>query len=987
MSSIFDQLYSQLNDNQKKAVDTIEGPVVVNAGPGTGKTQILTLRIANILRQQGADMAENILALTFTNAGVTAMRQRLADIIGSDAYRVGIFTFHSFAEYLIKKYPDYFADMWASRPITDVRRYQIVGDIITAGDFSILRPFTTPLFHVPSILSAIDEIKRDNFSPDGFKQWNEHYKQQLLDDENSYYKRNGKSFAKGDIKPYALKKYEKNLELVQVYQTYQDKLESEHLYDFNDMILRVIDAVEKFEDFQYELQERHQYILVDEHQDTNAAQGRIIELLIDASHLDGHPNIFTVGDDKQSIYRFQGASLENFLSFEKKYSDVQIINLVENYRSGQQMLDSSHSLIIRDATDRSHQQLQAQHTDSAIACHGFNTYADELQYVGSTIAQLQKNGVKLRDIAIMYRTNKQTDDIRHVLARFGLPAVVMFKENILETPLIYKIVLLLGCVNDLTDDKKIAELLYSNVFDTRTYDVIQIIEKAKKDHCHIFDVISSSANMCTVNLQNPDTFLHIAHILELSHTEFSSNTFLTSFDLLMHSTGLLEHIITSDSSAEQLRYYDRFYSELRSLADDNLHLCLEDVLAYVDILREYNLTLDSKPQDHIDAVRLMTVHKSKGLEFEYVFIINMVDKVWGNKTLRQEYQLPTGSVRGDDDDERRLLYVGITRARKECYITYAKQTGEKITDPSAFLYDIDKSVMSWNTHDESVDMGEQYTSIDQAVLHQSLYDDELILSLYKRRSLSVTSLNNYLDCPAKYFVNNLLQVPATYARSLVYGSVIHSALEQFFTQSKKIGRIAEKDTLIEIFIHTLSSENLDDIETKRIQEKGIENLSSYYDEHASSWSYNVENEVRINGVHLLLPNNTITLTGILDKIEIAENGTDIRVIDYKTGKNYSEKSKEQKEALDRQIVFYALLLDFYRDGYFNMISGILDFIEPHTKTGVHEQHEMSPSDDDKNSLMHLIDQMDQKVRQGAAFLDDRCGKPDCDACQLLRNLK
>lgn len=992
-SKLFDELYSGLNDAQRTAVDTIEGPVVVNAGPGTGKTQILTLRIANILRQQGGDMAENILALTFTNAGVVAMRKRLSSIIGSDAYRVGIFTFHSFAEQVIKSNPDVFTDHLSTNLITDVERLEMVEKIIASGEYKILKPFAAPDFFVQPILAAIDELKRDAFSPDQLAQWNENLKQQLLDSEDSYYKRNGAGFKKGDLKKDALKKYDKNLELIEIYKKYEESLVNKKLYDYNDLIITVISKLETDSDFQYNLQEQYQYILLDEQQDSNAGQNRIVELLTDAEHLEGRPNLFTVGDDKQAIYRFQGASLENFLSFENKYQDVVTVNLDQNYRSGQDVLDTAHNLIMQDDSERKHQQLQSNKKTSKVECHEFNTYADELDFVAQNIKQQLDDRVEQNDIAVLYRENRHTDDIQKALARYGIPSVVMARENILETPLVYKILLLMRSVSDLTNNHNLTQLLYSDVFGTNTYDVLRIVERHRRNKRdkntgtkHLFRVIQDKKILNDISVEDTDVYLSISQTLQLGHTTFASTNFLSAFDELMKSSGLIHKIIDDESSHDQLRYYDRFYEELRALVNSNLSVDLEQVIGHFETYRQYGMSLDSNPSDSVRGVRLLTAHKSKGLEYEQVYITNLVDKVWGNKINRRQFELPTGNVRGDNDDERRLLYVGITRAEENCTLSFSRNNGERDTDPSQFLYDLDQTILDWVKHDESVAASVKHSLTDQSINNQTLFDDELIQTTYKKRPLSVTALNNYFDCPAKYFVNNLLQIPATYSRSLIYGSLMHRALELFFRKSAEAGQILSLDELQNMFLWAIDQEYLGESEKKDIIAKGTDSLNGYHKQYHSVWNHNVENEMRINGVELALNNTTVTLTGVLDKVEHDESGTNLRVVDYKTGKTFSEKTKDQKEALERQIVFYSLLLDLYRDGHFTMTSGVLDFVEPNKKTGEYEQHEIKPTSEERDILVEKIQKMDDEICQGTSFLNNRCDKFDCDSCWLLKNV-
>ena len=312
------------------------------AGPGTGKTQILTLRIANILRKTDTS-ANSILALTFTESGVYSMRKRLVEMIGSDGYRVNIYTFHGFCNEVIKKHPDEFPRIIGATNIIEVDKVLLLKDIIlhTKG-IDTLRPFGDNFFYVKHVRGHISDLKRENITPKDFKKLIQKQEKDFKFLDDLYHEKGKyKGEMKGKYKDLE-KKIKKNKELLLVYEAYEKKLEKQRHYDFEDMILEVIRALRKNKDLLLKLQEEFQYLLADEHQDANNAQNELLELL--ASFHD-EPNIFVVGDEKQAIFRFQGASLENFLYFRRFYPNAALIQLKENYRSTQDILDSAHSLI------------------------------------------------------------------------------------------------------------------------------------------------------------------------------------------------------------------------------------------------------------------------------------------------------------------------------------------------------------------------------------------------------------------------------------------------------------------------------------------------------------------------------------------------------------------------------------------------------------------------------------------------------------------
>lgn len=301
----FEEEYKKLNPAQKEAVKAIDGPVMVVAGPGTGKTRILTLRIANILIK--TDTApESILALTYTTSGVIAMREKLLEIIGDRAYRVNIFTFHAFCEHIIKEFPFYFEELEDGRVVTDLERVEIIKSIIKKNKFEHLVSFHDEFSFLNKIVDGVLTIKKEGLSPEDFVEKLPVWKKELLKDESIYYKKDFGKFKKGQIKPAEEEKINKKIErareLGEIFELYQKELKSHGLYDFSDMILYVLEELSKNKDLKADVQEKYQYLLVDEHQDTNEGQNNIIEFLTNALHLEGKPNIFTVGDEKQSIY-------------------------------------------------------------------------------------------------------------------------------------------------------------------------------------------------------------------------------------------------------------------------------------------------------------------------------------------------------------------------------------------------------------------------------------------------------------------------------------------------------------------------------------------------------------------------------------------------------------------------------------------------------------------------------------------------------------
>ena len=313
----FEKVYKQLNPKQREAVDTIDGPVMVVAGPGTGKTTVLTLRIAQILRKTDTP-PDAILALTFTESGVYAMREKLLRLIGPAAYQVRIHTFHSFSNDIIKTYPDRFSRIIGAEHMEEIEQLRIIREILATLSLKILRPKNDPSYYIRPLITAIKELKRENISPKKLRILLKSNMTAFLD------------FAGPEMPPGKRAAEERNIqrneELSKVYAAYEKSLAKRRLYDFEDMIMETVKVLERDKDLLLRLQEEHHYVLADEHQDANNAQNRLLELL---AGFHENPNIFIVGDEKQAIFRFQGASLENFLYFKKLYPKALLVNLEE----------------------------------------------------------------------------------------------------------------------------------------------------------------------------------------------------------------------------------------------------------------------------------------------------------------------------------------------------------------------------------------------------------------------------------------------------------------------------------------------------------------------------------------------------------------------------------------------------------------------------------------------------------------------------------
>jgi len=989
----FEIAYKRLNKAQREAVDTIEGPVMVSAGPGTGKTQILALRIANILLKTDTK-PENILAITFTESGVLSMRRRLAETIGTPAYGVAIKTFHGFCNDVIKDEPESFPNIIGATNITDVDQIRILEEILSAnvgpteelGASLKLTELVTrndPFYYLRAILSAINELKREGVSVEKFQMEIKKSLKELANIPDLY---NEKGKYEGQMKTkYAdeLKRLKKNKELGQIYEAYQVKLRELKYYDYSDMISEVAEVLTKDKELLLKLQEQYQYILVDEHQDTNNAQNQVIELL--ASYFD-NPNLFVVGDDKQAIYRFQGASLENFLYFKKRYPEAKLIFLDENYRSSQRILDVADSLL----SGEKKLQAKALHQSEPVKLYEFTKKVVEEYFLARDITNKIKSGVAPEQIAVFYRDNRDVFAIAKSLEQAGVPVAIESDQDILNDVDLRKLITIFRAVEKVGDEKLFAETLHLDFLKFDPLDVYKLIQQAYKEKTSIIDLA-----------KNNPVFSHwFEKYLTLS--KIAKNEGLAEcFEQIVRESGFLNYLLSKSETVEKIDKLGGLFDEAKGLIERHREGKLTDFISYLDLLVTHNILLKKGAETIVTKrVRLMTAHKSKGLEFDHVYIVYAYDGHWGNKKKRDLIKLPRQlfSLTEDkaveeenkNDDERRLFYVALTRARKTVTITYSREDENKRELlPSQFIGELKQDLiekMDGSSFEQAFELHPEIIFSPRQSRAVSVQDKEFIRALFLERGLAVTHLNNYLKCPWNYFYTNLLRLPKAQEPHLMYGTAIHGALQDFFNKFSG-EEDPDKAFLLTRFEAHLNRQPLMARNYGELLERGEHALGGYYDFWEGQWRTQVLTEFNIPGV-ILTPE--IRLTGKIDKMEFLGDNGEVNVVDYKTGKpktrGYVEGSTKNSEGdIKRQIVFYKLLLDNYADGKYKMVSATIDFVEPDDKER-YKQENFTVMKEEEQELIDLIKKVSSEIL-GLEFWDKTCDDPKCEFCALREMMK
>jgi DNA helicase II / ATP-dependent DNA helicase PcrA len=969
---LFQRAYSTLNAAQKKAVDTIEGPVIVIAGPGTGKTTLLTLRIANILRLTDTS-PDSILALTFTESGAFSMRRKLLDTIGPAAYKVGIHTFHGFAAQMIERYPDYFPRIIGSKLITEPDQIRIIQSIIESRDIELLRPYGDPEYYVSPVLREIHTLKRENITP-------EELVQSIEDDASQEVSGSATEQEKRS------KRILKNKELAYVYARYEKSLTREKHYDFDDMLLEVIRVMEREPEFKLILQEQYQYILADEHQDANSSQNRILELLAD---FHDSPNLFIVGDDKQAIYRFQGASLENFLYFSKKYSDAVVIDLEHNYRSHQVILDAAHSVISHNPTvsGRQHAHLRSlQIGGGPIRVLEFTTVQDELAGIIRAIKTLVGAGEKHAEIAILYRDNKHAGPLADMLRSEGIAHKVESNTDIMSHIDVVKVITLCKAIHNPSDNVLLSRALLLPELGIDPASVMEMSEYAYRNKKSLYQCIKSA--------QGP-VYSDIRRVYK-GIIRWAQDANILSFPVflqkMIQETGLYTSIVEASDSLERMYSLNTLYDHVTDMAHSMKTFRLAEFIQSIAIAEEHGLSKKRGYSEHVGGVRLMTAHRAKGQEFNHVFIVHGIDGVWGNRSSRTSFHIPVIEHARDSgriDDERRLFYVALTRARESVTISWSQGDGTKGAVASQFIGEMHPSCVVIEKRDKEAShthLQRIFSKKDIPIDHSiSILSPDFVRSKFLHQPLSVTHLNNFLKCPWRYFFVNLIRIPQAENKHQLYGTAIHAVLRTFFESYARKEDIVLK-RIIDIFrVHIDALPfSVDDREDSF--KKGKKALEGYYKTYYPNWNRNILAEYAVRGVEIKVDaDSTVTLSGKLDKIEIGEDGS-VTVVDYKTGKPKSRNQIEGNVASDvggegnyfRQLAFYKLLLD--GDTAYSMKYGEIDFVEPNDR-GKYKKERFEITTQDIDIVRGEIVAMAQSMLT-SSFVGSTCDDKKCEYCVL-----
>jgi DNA helicase-2/ATP-dependent DNA helicase PcrA len=809
-------LLAGLNAEQRKAVTHGDGPLLVVAGAGTGKTQVITRRIAWLIATRRARPAE-ILALTFTDQAADEMQTRVDQLVPYGYTDTAISTFHAFGDRLVREFALELGLPGDVRVLSRPETVVFLREHLFELELDQYRPLGDPTKFLDALATLFSRAKDEDVSPDAYRAHAERLAATAREAQAAVDAAGDAATEQDRDAAAALdEEARRQAELARAYATYQRLLAANGAIDFGDQVALALRLLRESPAARERVQGRFRYVLVDEFQDTNRAQSELVGLLSAP-----HRNVTVVGDDDQSIYKFRGAAISNILEFRERYKAARVVVLRRNYRSRGPILDASYRLVRHNDPDRlevragiNKQLVPVRGSEGAPAVRheAFASGAEEADWIAADVARRVRDGASYRDVAVLVRANAAADPILRSLNLEGIPWRFSGTSGLYARPEVRLLLSFLRAVADTGSSVDVYALAASDLYGLGGEDLVSIVTTARRRNRSVFEILDELQRQPGILRLGPRTREAATKLVDdlrsyvtLAH-ERPAGEVLYAF---LRNSGWLKRLAATDSVANEealsniARFFDIIRAQSALLADDRAVF----VATHLQTLIQAG---DDPPTADIDpeanAVAVMTVHKAKGLEFPVVYLPGLVTGRFPAIGRREPLALPLELVNetlpeGDYQlqEERRLFYVGMTRARDELVLSHAADYGgQRARRVSPFVLEaLDLPVASGTAGAGArpaspLEKLAGHERTEAAPVTRRGRDDEpLWLSFY--------AIDDYLTCPRKYRYGHILRVPIAPHHSMIYGSALHAAVSEFHKRHAR-GDVMTEDQLYASFV-------------------------------------------------------------------------------------------------------------------------------------------------------------------------------------------
>ncbi|MFH1566155.1 MAG: ATP-dependent DNA helicase [bacterium] len=862
-----------LNKEQKEAVEHKEGPVLIVAGAGTGKTRVITERIKYLISQNLAKPKE-ILALTFTEKGAGEMLERVDKIMPIGYEEPWITTFHSFADRILREEALEIGLDPSFKILTSSESFVLVRKNIFDFNLKYFLPLGNPTKFLSAILTFFSRLQDEAVDEKEFEKWVKEQKES--DDED-------------------VKRWE---ELSLAYTCYQQLKVKEGFMDFGDLILWVIKLFKKRPKILEKYKRQFKYILLDEFQDTNFAQFEIVQML--APNAD-NPNLMVVGDDSQSIYKFRGAAISNILEFMEKYKNSKKIYLLKNYRTVQNILDKAYELIKFNDPDTLEYRLginknlisERKEKGNLPQILFTQTGEDEAEMVVEKIVKLMKEkDYSYKDFAILARANNHLDAFVEALKRYQLPYQIIGNRGLFNQVEVSQLINFLRVCQNPLDDISFYSLLKSEMFNYEHSRILNVLNTAKLKRESLWEVVNKSEYFSAI----------VREITKAIDVSKSRQTSSVLYDFLVNSK-YPEKLVAQETTENilKLNNLNLFFKYIKNYESNEKESSIQNFVEFLDMMIVAGENPAQAVLEDIDTVNLLTTHASKGLEFPVVFMVNLTSDRFPTRNRHDPIEIPESLIKetlpsGDYhiQEERRLFYVGMTRAKDYLYLSYAKNYGgARDKKPSVFINELNLTEPEGEFAKLPLFEANKYENKTEEVTEINKVKEEL--PSFTPAFISYSQINTYNMCPLQYNYRYVLKIPTKPSHALTFGQSIHNTLRDFHNYEIK-GYSIKDEEILKIFEKEFIPFGYDN-EKHKIQryEQGKQMLSTYVKNCKGKFGTPkfVEGKFKLRSF-------APPLFGFIDRIDY-KNG-EYEIVDYKTGRSKDQTIVDK----DEQLTVYAI---------------------------------------------------------------------------------
>lgn len=892
--------YDTLNKEQLEAITHGDGPLLIIAGAGTGKTTVITERIKHLILEKQI-LPQNILALTFTEKAAKEMEERIDVVMPYGYTDMWIATFHAFCDRILRQHaidigldPQY-------KMLTEAESILFLRENIFKLDLQYFRPLGNPNKFLQGLLQHFSRLKDEDITPDEYSKFIK------------------KTYPSNPTTPEEKEEYKKLMELSSAYKTYEDLKAKEGIMDFSDLIAYTVKLFRIRPNILKEYQRQFSYILIDEFQDTNYSQNQLVMLLTGEKK-----NVTVVGDDDQAIYRWRGAAISNMIQFRTHFPEAKIVTLTKNYRSTTNILDTAYKVIQYNNPDRLevkeniNKKLSAErkimgNPVSFLLTDSVENEAEEI--IQQIMTLMQKKNYTYKDFAILVRANDHSQPFLRALDHQKIPYQFLGPGKLFQQEEIKDLIGYLKTLYNFDDSSSLYRLLTMTTFGISAIDVATILNYAKKINITLFKALQN-INGIDISEEGKENVSKLVALLK-RHLELvpkeSAGQILYYF---LEESGLLKELLEVKNQKDEVRAQNiaRFFEKIKSYESQHDNASIYGVVDWIDLSMQMG---ESPLAANIDwsennAVNILTIHSSKGLEFPVVFITNLVTQRFPSRERREQIPLPENIIKeilpeGDFhlQEERRLFYVAMTRAKDALFLTashfYGDGKRERKISPFVIealsIEEIEKAKLQLSRKKTQLSLIDIFPKPENILLDKTVIRAPVTY-------LSYSQIQTFDTCPLHYKLKYLLKIPTPQTAAQSFGTSVHSTLKEFYLRAVEGESVTPND--IESILKSvwIPEGYMSSLHQENAYQQALFLITTYVKNNFDSNNLPIGLEIPFQ-----FPVKKIKVGGRIDRIDRIDEKR-LEIIDYKTGNNIPTE-KELKNNF--QLTLYGLAASEIRD--------------------------------------------------------------------------